>query len=151
MTQNAKEYPLTPFIVSYINKYQFSPVVALNNNKKAWWKLLKLFSQLIRNPVLTEENKNTPKIDIMKYIRNMSKETFIKAGKENIAVSISFFNSGNYLTNLNNLETLRTLKILVIWGADYKNPTDEPEKDITISKIDVKTTKKSNWLDLFLK
>ena len=44
----------------------------------------------------------------------MSKETFIKAGNENIAVSISFFNSGNYLTNLNNLETLRTRKILVI-------------------------------------
>ena len=50
----------------------------------------------------------------MKNIRNISKDTFSKAGRENIAVSINFLSSGNYLISLNNLVTLRTLKILII-------------------------------------
>ena len=101
-------------MVSYINKYQFSPVTDLNKSKKAEWKFLKLFNQLIIYPVCIPENKKTPKTDMMKKIRNINNETFINAGSEKIAVSISFFNSGNYLTSLNNLLTLSTLKILVI-------------------------------------
>ena len=81
---------------------------------------------------------------MMKKIRNINSETFIKAGREKMAVSISFFNSGNYLTSLNNLLTLRTLNILVIYGMEFNDPAELPKNRINISRIDVKTTKKSN-------
>ena len=80
----------------------------------------------------------------MKNIRNISNETFIKAGRENIAVSISFLSSGNYLTSLNNLLTLNTLNIRVIYGIEFRDPAELPKKRMNISSIDVNTTKKSN-------
>lgn len=80
--------------------------------------MLKLFNQLINYPYSIPENKKTPKIANIKNMRNISKDTFSKAGSEKIAVSISFLSSGNYLISLNNLVTLRTLKILIICGAD---------------------------------
>ena len=60
------------------------------------------------------ENKNTPNMDRIKNIRNINKDTLSNAGRENIAVSISFLSSGNYLISLNSLVTLSTLKILII-------------------------------------
>ena len=61
-----------------------------------------------------------------------------------MAVSISFFNSGNCLTSLNNRLTLKTRKILVIYGMEFNDPAELPKNRINMSSIDVKTTKKSN-------
>jgi hypothetical protein len=61
-----------------------------------------------------------------------------------MAVSMSFLSSGNYLTSLNNLLTLRTLNILVIYGIEFNAPAELPKNRINMSSMDVKTTKKSN-------
>ena len=90
------------------------------------------------------ENKNTPNMDRIKNIRNINKDTLSNAGRENIAVSISFLSSGNYLISLNSLVTLSTLKILIIWGADLRKLDDVPTKDIIMSRTEVHVTKKSN-------
>jgi len=62
-----------------------------------------------------------------------------------MAVSISFYNPSNYLTNLKSLVTLNTLKTLANCGPAFKNEMKEfPENSNTISKMEAQTTKKSN-------
>lgn len=81
----------------------------------------------------------------MKYNKNINADTFNNAGNENIAVSINFFSPYSYFTNLNNLVTLKTLKTLANYGPDLRKETELlPLKFKIISKIDVRTTKKSN-------
>jgi hypothetical protein len=56
----------------------------------------------------------------MKYNKNMSAETFMRAGNENIAVSINFLRLCNYFTNLNNLVTLKTRNTRINCGPAAK-------------------------------
>jgi hypothetical protein len=50
--KNKTDQPLVPLTTSYIIIYQSSPVLHLNKRTKEEWKLLKLFNELIRSPVL---------------------------------------------------------------------------------------------------
>lgn len=138
-------YAPCAFITSYMTYCQSSPVVHRNRSKKAMWKFEKLNSELITPPVFTLEKRNTPRMEKMKYNRNINAVTFSKAGREKRAVSINFLNPCSCFTRRNRRVTLRTRKTLAIWGPTLTIDDDPlPMMSNIMSRMDVSTTKKSN-------
>ena len=72
-------------------------------------------------------------------------------GSEKLTVDISRMRPYKFFTNFKRRVTLRTLKILISWGAKGAPPEDEPKLtfEIKISIMDAQTMKKSN-LDIII-
>jgi len=80
---------------------------------------------LILYPVSPSKNvidlkMKQPSTANIKYTKNKRLDTFIRAGSENTIVAINLYIPCRFFTSFNNLETLKTLNILINYGANEK-------------------------------
>ncbi len=66
-------------------------------------------------------NKKHPKTEKIKKTRNKRDVTFIKDGIENLKVAINFLSPFRFFINFIKREILKTLNILIIYGAYEKD------------------------------